>query len=152
MADRTPRQTAAAVARWAAGLPRVVEGELRAASARIGGRAVGTYMRDAKGQGRRSKGDRGPLRIVRGTLAGAVGATGRGFNRPGAVNEVTTTGDRVTLTKGVDLSAVPYARVHEEGHGATPARPYLGPALRDETPGIRRSLERTVTRSLREAL
>lgn len=151
----------AALQRWAERLmPQV--------SALIGGRAIGTYMRDAKGEGRRDVADSGPLRIVTGRLARSMATSARDE----AVNklEVLSPG-LIRFTKG---STVPYAAVHEYGFSGSvqvpshsrerkgttytvraharkmemPARPYLQPAIDDETDKIR---ERAVA-ELRKAL
>jgi hypothetical protein len=119
--------------------------------------ASATFMRDARGEGRRSREDTGPLRILSGDLAGAV--TSGGPNSPGKIERVRTEGYRISMEKGVDLGRVPYARIHEYGGhagrgGATfiPARPYLRPALEQERPHMAALVQRTLTRSLREAL
>jgi len=134
----TPEQFRARLARWAEGaLPGLLQDMARDASVRIGARAVGTYMRDAKGTGevsqatrlrftkdgrirrggrrythsvRRAASDTGPLRIVSGALARALRPSGRG-----AISRVSTEGLRAKLEKGVDLGVVPYARIHEKG-------------------------------------
>lgn len=144
---------------------------LPAVSARIAGRAIGTYMKDAKGGGRRLPTDTGPLRIVTGRLARSLS----GSARDEAVNklEVLAPG-LLRFTKG---SRVPYARVHEYGfsgelqipqhtrtrggktysvraHSRTvtiPARPYLAPAVEDEIPQIRQIAAAELRRVLTEA-
>jgi phage gpG-like protein len=139
-------------------------------SARIAGRAVGTYMRDAKGEGRRDPQDSGPLRIVTGTLARSLS----GSAREDAINKLEILAPGVIrFTKG---SRVPYARIHELGgtgsvdviahtrtRGETtytvrahsrrvniPARPYLAPAVEDELPKIRELAVDELRKALRE--
>lgn len=146
---------------------------------RIGARAVGAYMRDgtadpgARSTIRFTRGTKrhasravrtgqrfgprpskeGPLRILSGRLSRAVtGGKGRG-----AIERLDADpAGSVTLTKGVDLDVVAYARVHELGGKAgrgrsvtIPARPYLTPALTDEAPAIRREAEAAVVKLLR---
>ena len=156
MREMTPDQMRAAIDRWLASVPTLLERVARKAAVRIGGRSVGQFMQDAKGgPRRRPKGLSGPLRILSGTLAKAAAQDKDGV--VGAVNEVKREGWIVTLVKGVDLGVVPYARIHEKGgtagRGASiPARPYLFPAVKAEAPGIRLDAARTLTGSLRDAV
>ena len=135
MADLTPKQAADRFRRFAAsGLVRAVRQAAEEAAPVIAGTSIGQFMQNASWT-RRPAGQGGPLGIVSGTLARAVRAP---HGRDGSIREVTAEGGAgtgpsgsslsVTLTMGVSLAAVPYARVHELGRGSTPARPYLYPA------------------------
>lgn len=142
MSDYTPEQYAARLRAWSRGSGRAsLTGALKQAAREgsdvIAGVSVGQFMRDAgAGAGPRSASDRGPLRIVQGTLARAVAAPD---GQRGSIREITSTGTGVTLTMGVDLSVVPYARAQEKGADfsiiktrrrvSIPARPYLFPAV-----------------------
>lgn len=96
------------------------------ADTRIGARAVGTYMRDAKGEGRRLKTDAGPLRIVTARHARAVSVP----RAPGHIARIEAQGARVTLLKGVDLALDPggWNEVREDREKYRT----IGPAWRDE--------------------
>jgi len=115
------------------------------------GRTVSTYMRDAKDEpARRSPLDKGPLRIVTGRLVRSLTGARTGTNQPESIYRIQSGGGDVTVTFG---SVVPYAAIHEYGgtidrlarsvistratipaHTITiPGRPYLGPALNDES-------------------
>lgn len=102
----------------------------------IAGRAIGEYMRDAKGEpARRSPGDKGPLRIVTGRLARSLIGARKDGNSPESVYRIQTGSGQVTVTFG---SAVPYAAIHEFGgmagralSVAIPGRPYLGPSINE---------------------
>lgn len=158
----TPEQMADGLQAASGEIVEAAERVLRFASARIGGRAIGTYMKDAKGHGRRSPMDAGPLRIVSGRLARSLatrGTTQDTGGQPEGIMEITVSGSTVTLTKG---SKVPYAAIHEYGGTAgrlrrarIPARPYLRPALTDELPAItakaKEELLEVVATSLRGA-
>ncbi|MAQ95042.1 MAG: hypothetical protein CMM84_16125 [Rhodothermaceae bacterium] len=163
MADFTPEQFVGRLASWRLGrgpgsLSAAMERAAIDGSATIAGISRGQLMRNAKGEAKRRKAsDKGPLRVVSGTLAGAVSvAAGKGFNRRGAINAVeiavNATAVTVTLEKGVDLDVVPYARIHELGgtienafgkgiEVTIPARPYLRPAAERARPIIRRRAE-----------
>lgn len=110
--------------------------------------------------GKRSRDDQGPLRIVTSRLVRSI--LNRAFGgRRESVNELKAVGsNKLLLSKG---TSVPYSLAHEKGFSGevdvpahtrkhpsagdvrvkahqrsmtVPARPYLGPALRDEEPGI----------------
>jgi len=182
----TPEQMQAAVRSIVEKLPDALEPVGRRGLTRVGKRAVSQYMRDGTGDPKsrtqirftratrrhasRAKkvrtvygprpSKKGPLRILTGRLAGAVGSPFKdGFNRRGAVNEIHRSGGVVTFLKGVDLEEVPYARAHEKGAefsilktGRTvrvPKRSYLAPALSDEADSIQRDAERAVVNLIR---
>ena len=57
-------------------------------------------------------------------------------NATGNISETKITNGEIVITQGVDLSVIPYARIHEYGGQAgrglkstIPARPYIGPAI-----------------------
>jgi phage gpG-like protein len=119
-------------------LPKVLERALGDASRRVAGTAIGSYMRDAKGEPkRRRRDDNGPLRIVSGRLARSFTGASEGGEASEAIYEIHTLPEGgVRLTFG---SRVTYAAIHEYGGFAgrakaayIPGRPYLNPALRDE--------------------
>ena len=121
-------------------------------STQVGAAATSRYMRDAKGESRRrSDSDAGPLRVVSGRLARSlVGARYRG--RQEGVQRVSLQGTRrVRLTKG---SRVPYASVHERGWSeqGIPARPYLGPAIREAMPTLRKRAAASLAEAINEGL
>lgn len=117
--------------------------ELPAIRRRIASVAIGRYMRDAKGEGRRRAEDRGPLRIVSGDYAKAI----RG-GEEGSIDRVTETGNlRLKYEMGVSLREVPQG-VNERGtdngfgRGITiPARPTFLRALPGEIPYIKKRAE-----------
>jgi len=82
------------------------------AFARLAARSVGTYMRNAAGEpDRRSKTDRGPLRVVDGRLAKAQSGGDTAGSREGIRKiEATKRGARFTFG-----NRVPYGRIHEKG-------------------------------------
>lgn len=156
MAEITPKQAAGALEAVAAALPDALRDAAGHGALRIGGYAVDTFMRDAKGEGRRSPGDSGPLRIVSGRLARAVAST-PDRPHPGGVNRITTDPASVLLEKGVDLGVVPYARIHERGGTAgrgarIPARPYLSPALDAAAPEVQAYAQEKLTQLLADAV
>lgn len=131
--------------RWlvsSAGAKQAARETLGFANTRIGARAVGSFMRDAKGQGRRSPLDRGPLRIVTGTHAKAVRGPG-----PATVARIELTGSlSAHLLKGVDVSLDP--------GGWNEVRPdrarfrTVAPAAHAELSVIRRKAEKVFARSI----
>ena len=156
MATYTPQQYAALLERVPEEAEKLLRRLGRMAGARIGGRAIGTYMRDAKGEGRRSPTDGGPLRILTGRLARAVA----GARRRGSIEELTREPGalRYRLMKGVDAAQVPEAYNETGvsngfGRGITiPARPFLAPALDDEADEITRRAQQMTYRTLRQLL
>lgn len=118
------------------------------ASTRIAGRAVGTFMRDAKGEPkRRSAGDSGPLRIVTGRAARSL--TGGGGS-PDAVQEVAVNGARLTLTKGSRAPGIVYNEERISRGGSRLAT--LRPATNQELPAIGQYAERKLQAHVREVL
>jgi len=99
--------------------------------------AVGQFMRNAKGEPRRrSPGDGGPLRILKGRLARSLTGARTGSKGPESIYKLSFSAGGVRVTFG---SKTPYARIHEKGGTAgpgrsvrIPGRPYLGPALAKE--------------------
>lgn len=92
---------------------------LRIASTVIGQQATENYMRDAKGQGRRAKVDRGPLRIQSGDLARSLRAGANAGSNPEAIERIEQLGaTKFRLTKG---SRVEYAAIHEYGGTVNPS-------------------------------
>ena len=165
MIDMSPAQARQALARWVDRLPSEIEGIARRAATVISGfattepqmRDAGTPNRPGAEARRRAPGDGGPLRIVTGTLKRAAGTDKHGVT--GAINEIKTQGMVVTLTKGVDLGVVPYARIHEKGGRAgrggrsrIPKRAYLAPAAQLSKPVVRKDGARVLTGSLRLAV
>lgn len=138
------------LARWASspdGLQLAMRKTLEYANTRIGAAAIGQYMRDAKGEGRRLRADRGPLRILSGTHAKAV----RGSS-PASVARIETRGSfGATLRKGVDLSLDP-GGYNEEGTRYAPARPTIVPAAQAESSRIRKRAEQLFKRSFVSAI
>lgn len=136
-------------------MPQAIRGALRRASTRVGARAVGPpNMIDAKGQGRRRKGDAGPLRKLSGRLARVVADS----RQRGGIAAITQAGDVFTLEKGGDPFVVPEF-VNEVGtnnlfgRGITlPKRPFLAPALDAERPAAERDAQRAVLGVLRRAI
>lgn len=146
MSKVTPAQAARALEALGRDLPDLLRDVLRFGNARIGANAVGR-MRDAKGEGRRAKTDRGPLRILTGTHAAAVAQGMDGPSRRGGVARVSTEGARATLEKGMDLAV--------DGGGHNEVRPdrarfkTLEPAAEAEADGIRAYAEARLTDALR---
>lgn len=140
------------------GLEQVWKDLLLFADTNIAARSIRSWMRDVGASGGpRSPSDTGPLRMIGGHLAGAVG--GGGFNRRGKVSRIKVRGLRASLEKGGDLSVVPYFRIQELGGQAgvnlsvtIPPRPFLGPAAHQELPKIARHGGKLAADSLRRAL
>ena len=68
--------------------------------------------------------------------SGALLKAASGPNATGNISETKITNGEIVITQGVDLSVIPYARIHEYGGQAgrglkstIPARPYIGPAI-----------------------
>lgn len=99
------------MSRFVNGLPTVLQKVVRIADTRIGARAVGTYMRNAKGEGRRSPNDSGPLRSVSSRLARAVQSRGGAFGKEYTIS-TTLTKSAISFAKSI---LVPYAAIHEFG-------------------------------------
>ena len=134
MSDLTPRQASARLKAWAQGSG---PGSLQAAVVKaateagpvIAGTSIGQFMQNGAAGVRRSATDRGPLRIVSGTLARAMRSPdGRdgGINRVSAAS--TGRGLTVTLTKGVSLAVAKGG--YNEGRSAKSGRDlsFLRPA------------------------
>lgn len=160
MADLTPRQAADRFRRFASGgLAVAVRKAAAEAAPIVAGTSIGQFMQNSGG-GRRRADDRGPLRIVTGTLARAVRAP---HGRDGSIREVTAEGSgsslSITLTMGVSLAVVPYARVHEMGFSGSrlrdraevniPARPYLRPAAEASRSAIATRTANIIRRAFR---
>ena len=156
----SPQQAADKLNAWmrpGGGLERVWQDLLMFADTTIAARSIRSWMRDVgAAAGPRSPSDAGPLRMVGGALAGAVG--GGGFNRRGKVARISVRGLRASLEKGGDLSVVPYFRIHELGGQAgvnlsvtIPARPFIRPAAHQEIPKIARHGGKLAADSLRQA-
>ena len=150
----SPAEFRARLTRWASGaMPGLLEDMAKLASVRIGARAVGTYMRNAKGEGRRRAGDAGPLRIATGDYARSVRGGGRG-----SIERIAMTGLRAKLEKGVRLAEQPKGYnetgvLNGFGRGIRiPARPTLRPALNDEADNIRSLAQRRFLSSVRKAV
>lgn len=131
-----------ALDKYADRLVSVISEGLGDASRLVIGRAIGDYMRDiVPGEPkRRSPDDAGPLRIVTGRLARGLTGARKGGQNPESIYRFETSPGEYRLTFG---TRVPYAAIHEFGGMAgrghkvhIPGRPYLGPALQDETPTI----------------
>ena len=87
-------------------------------------------MRDAAGEPRRRRADdAGPLRIVSGRYSRTTSDPREGIRR------MDTEGVRLRFTKGYALAQTPQAH-NETGTRYAPARPTLGPGLRDALPGM----------------
>lgn len=152
--------------KWAKALPIIVNDELKKAEIMID-----PYVQDhlqgqkfrpgirASIKSKRLYGGKNPtdkLYSQTGDLLKALSsATENG--KDGKIFSVTTNNGVVTLLKGVDVSIIKYARIHEYGgttgrNGATklPPRPYLNPAMKEfvkeEMDGV---LERIVERLLK---
>lgn len=91
------------------------------------------HMRDAKGEGRRSPSDTGPLRIETGDYARTTTS--------GGLRRVETEGLRLRFQKGYRLAVTPQA-YNETGTRYAPARPTLEPGLQDSLRGGTESLIR----------
>jgi hypothetical protein len=151
MADVSPQIMARRLRAFASGtgegsLSGTLEAVARSGAKVWASSSIGTFMRDAKGGGRRSPTDRGPIRILTGTLAKAV----RGpHGRSGAIETVTTSGRTVTLTKGVLLSVAKGG--YNEGRTAKSGRDlsFLRPGLdasKDQIVSLARKRVRAATR------
>lgn len=112
------------------------------ASRLVVGTAIGEYMRDIlPGEPkRRSPTDAGPLRIVTGRLARSLTGARKDGGNPESIYRFQSSPGVYQLTFG---SRVPYAAIHEYGGQAgrghkvrIPGRPYLGPALQEQTGAI----------------
>lgn len=108
---------------------REIEGTLEEilgyASTRVGARGAETYMRDAKGEGRRRPPeDSGPLRILSGRLARAVrGARGRQADTGGQGERTTSLTLRGAKAELKITISVPYAAAHEYGFSGSVRMP-----------------------------
>lgn len=131
-----------ALDKYADRLVAVISEGMGDASRVVIGRAIGDYMRDIlPGEPKkRSPDDAGPLRIVTGRLARGLTGARKGGENPESIYRFETSPGQYKLTFG---TRVPYAAIHEFGGMAgrghkvrIPGRPYLGPALQDETPTI----------------
>jgi len=145
-----PDVMAARLAAWVKDtLPGVLEQAARQADTRIGQRAISSFMRDAKGEARRKKTDRGPIRRLSGTLARAT----RGAGSPGAIVRVEQVGaSRVRLTKGVDTKIAKGGFNEGKVARSGVSLSFLMPALTAETGWIKERTQRLATGSLRRAV
>jgi hypothetical protein len=144
----SPAEAAVLLGRIEGGLPELLRDVLGHGATRIAGRAIGTYMRDAKGEGRRDDDDNGPLRRVSGRLSRAAASRPGNLNAPGGINRISLAGAVATLDKGIDLDVVPYARRHEEN----PDYSYLAPSLSDEQANIEAFAQRVMAELVAGAL
>lgn len=101
------------------------------------------HMRDAKGEGRRSPADTGPLRIVTGDYARTTAS--------GGIRRIATEGMRLRFSKGYALGETPQA-YNETGTRYAPARPTLLPGLKDSLPGTTPLIRRRFTQYVRQSL
>jgi hypothetical protein len=131
------------------------------ASTRIGARAT-SAMRSAKGEPkRRSREDRGPLRIVTGTHARAVRGGPHAFSA-GAIERISVGPLRATLEKGVDTDLDPggyneTGAIVKNGFGRgirieIPARPTIVPAGKMEKGTIKRKAAAIFAEGIRASL
>lgn len=99
------------IQKFEAGLPKTLQQIVKIADIRIGARSVGTYMRNAKGEGARKEADEGPLRSVSSRLARAMQSKDSGSGREFLIKS------RLTLTSILFSKEllVPYAFIHEKG-------------------------------------
>lgn len=117
------------------------------------GTSVADFMRDAKGEPRRRRpDDSGPLRIVSGRLVRSLVGARTGTQEPESIYRIATDQGHVIVTFG---SSVTYARIHEfggvAGGGAViPGRPYLGPAIAQESGEVANVFDQNLTELARE--
>lgn len=159
------------LALWQSRLPVTLREMGRPIFTRIGARAIGSHMRNASPEAAGTRNTTTILRIITGRLARSLSGAQTLGNRE-AVNRIEPRGpSSVAFIKG---SKVPYAGIHEGGgtilnrsrvRGITaeelrrgiitiniPRRPYLGPALKEETPWIERLAARRLATSLRASI
>lgn len=136
--------------KWKTALPVIVSDELKKAQV-----ILQVYVQDnLHGAKKLAKGERNNTDKLYSKTGKLLRALQIGGN--GNLFDVKTNNGVVTLLTGIDVSVVPYARIHEYGgttgrNGATklPPRPYLNPAMKEfvkeEIDGV---LERIVERLL----
>jgi hypothetical protein len=128
----------------AGGLAPVFQGVLSDADSRIRARAIGTYMRDAKGEPlRRRSDDRGPLRIVTGDYV-------RGIARSPA--RIRMEGFRGVYEKRIDQARYPQSYNEMRRDGSPGKYPAHGPAGRDEAGPISRLAEKRIASAFARAM
>jgi len=154
----SPQEYSARLGRFEEALGEEAPKLLSKSQTAVSRRSVQTYMqRDEIDP--RDPSDTGPIRIQTSRLARSLtGAREGSSGRQEGISRIKSDGATVTLTMG---TRVPYAATHEYGDTRTtstgetatfPARPYLRPALEDETPTVRKIIEAGVIDALQKAL